>query len=196
MSGAHRRHRLAFPSRALLLSRAGETYNARRSLPSLHQRIRSPMPNENNSARFRSKTLTAALAFFFGSLGAHRFYLYGPRDFWGWAHFFGTLIGIPGVLLLIATERASIPGWVLAVIGAVSVLSAFLAAIVYGLRPDAKWDAQFNAQTGRQSRSGWTVIFIVIASLLIGAFLLMTGLAISFQTYFESQVEAAKALSQ
>jgi TM2 domain-containing membrane protein YozV len=146
--------------------------------------------------RFRSKTLTAALAFFFGSLGAHRFYLYGPRDFWGWAHAFGTLLGIPGVLLLVATERASLAGWVLAVIGAVSLLSAFLAAIVYGLRPDAKWDAQFNAQTGRESHSGWTVIFVVIFSLLIGAFLLMSGLALSFQTYFESQVEAAKAISQ
>jgi uncharacterized protein YpmB len=64
------------------------------------------------------------------------------------------------------------------------------------LRPDEKWDAQFNPQTQRKSRSGWTVIFIVIFSLLIGAFLLMTGLAISFQTYFESQVQAAKALSQ
>ncbi|WP_296655634.1 NINE protein [Paraburkholderia sp.] len=154
------------------------------------------MSNENNPARFRSRTLTAALACFLGSFGAHRFYLYGPRDVWGWAHVIGTLIGIPGVLLLAATARASIPGWALAVIGAVSVLSAFLAAIVYGLRPDEKWDAQFNAQTGRTSRSGWTVVLIVIFSLLIGAFLLMTGLALSFQTYFESQVEAAKAISQ
>jgi len=144
------------------------------------------MPNQKNPARFRSKTLTAALAFLLGSLGAHRFYLYGPRDVWGWAHLLGTLTGIPGVMLL-------------AVIGAVSVLSAFLAAIVYGLRPDARWDAQFNAafaENGRTSRSGWTVIFVVIFSLLIGAFLLMTGLALSFQTYFESQVEAAKAISQ
>jgi uncharacterized membrane protein len=87
-------------------------------------------------------------------------------------------------------------GWVLAFPGAVSMLAAFLAAIVYGLRPDEKWDAQFNAHTDQQSRSGWTVIFVVIFSLLIGAFLLMTGLALSFQTYFESQIEAAKAISQ
>ena len=80
--------------------------------------------------------------------------------------------------------------------GAISLLAAFLSAIVYGLRPDAKWDAQFNAHTGRSSRSGWTVIFVVIFSLLFGAFLLMTGLALTFQTYFESQVEAAKTLSQ
>ncbi len=156
------------------------------------------MSNPNKPARFRNKTLTAALAFLLGSLGAHRFYLYGPRDVWGWAHIAGTLLGIPGVMLLLATERASIVGWVLAVIGAISVLSAFLAAIVYGLRPDDKWDAQFNAAFAgtRVSGSGWTVIFVVIFSLLIGAFLLMTGLALSFQTYFESQVEAAKALSQ
>jgi TM2 domain-containing membrane protein YozV len=146
--------------------------------------------------RFRSKTITAALAFFFGSFGAHRFYLYGRRDVYGWAHLLGTLIGIPGAMLVIASERTSMPGWVLAFLGAVSLFSAFLAAIVYGLRPDDRWDAQFNAQAGRKSRSGWTVIFIVIFSLLIGASLLMSGLAISFQTYFEGQVQAAKALSQ
>ncbi|WP_345811236.1 NINE protein [Paraburkholderia sp. PREW-6R] len=147
-------------------------------------------------SHFRSKTITAALAFFLGYLGAHRFYLYGKRDLYGWAHVIGTLVGIPGAMLVVASERSSMLGWVLAFAGAVSLLAAFLAAIVYGLRPDEKWDAQFNAHTERKSHSGWTVIFIVIFSLLIGAFLLMTGLAISFQTYFESQVEAAKALSQ
>jgi TM2 domain-containing membrane protein YozV len=150
----------------------------------------------SHPARFRSKTVTAALAFFFGSLGAHRFYLYGLRDLFGWAHIVGMLLGVPGLLLLMATERASALGWVLVMPGAISLLAAFLAAIVYGLRPDEKWDAQFNAQTGRYSESGWTVVFIVIFSLLIGAFLLMTGLAFSFQTYFESQIEAAKSLSQ
>jgi TM2 domain-containing membrane protein YozV len=150
----------------------------------------------STSPRFRSKTLTAALAFFFGSLGAHRFYLYGLRDIYGWAHLIGLLFGIPGALLLIATDRTSALGWVLAFPGAVSLFAAFLAAIVYGLRPDEKWDAQFNLQTQQHSRSGWTVIFVVIFSLLVGATLLMAGLAITFQTYFEGQVEAAKALSQ
>lgn len=152
-----------------------------------------PVPT---STYFRSKTITAALAFFLGTLGAHRFYLYGPRDLFGWAHLIGTLIGIPGAMLLAASERTSMLVWVLAFPGSVSLLAAFLAAIVYGLRPDEKWDRQFNAHTQRTSRSGWTVIFVVIFSLLIGAFLLMTGLAISFQTYFEGQVQAAKALSQ
>jgi len=145
------------------------------------------MSRANPPVRFRSKTLTAALAFFLGSLGAHRFYLRGIRDVWGWAHVAGTLAGIPGLLLLVATQRASILGWVLAIIGAISLFSAMLAAIAYGLRPDAKWDAQFNAQSPLTSHSGWTVIFIVMFSLFIGAMLLMAGLAIAFQTYFEAQ---------
>jgi TM2 domain-containing membrane protein YozV len=126
----------------------------------------SSAPHRSNSpstGRFRSKTLTAALALFFGCIGAHRFYLYGLRDKFGWA---------------------------------ASLLAAFLSAIVYGLRPDEKWDAQFNADTGQHSQSGWAVIFVVIFALFIGAVLLMSGLALTFQTYFESQVEAAKALSQ
>lgn len=159
---------------------------------------RPPMSTRSPSrpSRFRSKTLTAALAFLFGSLGAHRFYLYGWKDLAGWAHLLATLVGIPGFMLLAASERTAALGWWLAVPGAISLLAAFLAAIVYGLRPDEKWDAQFNAETGKHSRSGWTVIFVVIFSLLIGAFLLMTALALSFQTYFEAQVQAAKQLSQ
>ena len=35
---------------------------------------------------------TAGLAFLLGSLGAHRFYLYGARDAFGWAHVVGTLL--------------------------------------------------------------------------------------------------------
>jgi TM2 domain-containing membrane protein YozV len=145
---------------------------------------------------FRSKTLTAAFAFLLGSLGGHRFYLYGARDPFGWAHIAGTLAGIPGVLLLVASARTSAFGWLLAIPGAISLFSGFLAAIVYGLRPDQKWDAQFNAKTGRYSDSGWTVVFIVILSLFVGAMLLMAGLALAFQTYFESQIGTTKSLSQ
>lgn len=145
--------------------------------------------------RFRSKTLTALLAFLFGSVGAHRFYLYGWRDIFGWAHLAGIALGVPGVMLLAATERVSALGWALALPGAISVLAAFLAAIVYGLRPDQKWDAQFNAGQTRRSRSSWGVVFVVIFSLFIGALLLMAGLAVTFQTYFESQGGLTHSLS-
>lgn len=148
------------------------------------------------SPRFRSKTITALLAFLFGSVGAHRFYLNGWRDVFGWAHLLGMALGLPGVMLLVGTERTSALGWALALPGAVSVLAAFLAAIVYGLRPDQKWDAQFNAAQTRRSRTGWGVVFVVIFSLFIGAMLLMAGLAVTFQTYFESQGGLTHSLSE
>jgi drug/metabolite transporter (DMT)-like permease len=151
---------------------------------------RSPAPQSvippRSGLPFKSKTVTAGLAFLLGVVGAHRFYLFGLRDKFGWAHVVGTLLGVRGVTLLMAGERASATAWVLAIVGAISLLSAFLAAIVYGLRPDARWDARFNSESGRASRSGWTVIFIVILSLFIGAVALMGGLAISFQAYFET----------
>lgn len=155
---------------------------------------------------FRSKTLTAALAFFFGSLGAHRFYLHGARDVFGWLHLLATILGVVGVERLMGSHLQSGTGWLFAAAGYVSVLAALLAAIVYGLRPDAKWDARFNAASaiaaadaahaahaapatgGRRSDSGWTVVLIVMAALFVGASILMGGLAISIQTYFEAQL--------
>lgn len=149
------------------------------------------MPDHPALPAFRSKTLAAALACFLGSLGAHRFYLHGPRDVFGWLHVLATVLGLFGVQRLMASHLQSGGGWLCAVIGGASLLAAFLAAIVYGLRPDAKWDLRFNAAhaaLGRRSRSGWTVVLIVIAALFVGASLLMGGLAIGIQTYFEAQL--------
>ncbi|WP_420992849.1 NINE protein [Cupriavidus sp. 30B13] len=143
----------------------------------------------------KSKLLTVALAFLLGSLGLHRFYLGGLRDKFGWAHLLATLAGAIGVASMQTGAGAPALNWTFAVAGGASVIAAFLTAIVYGLRPDEKWDARFNPH-GQPTRSGWPVVILVILSLLIGTGLLMAGLAISFQTFFESQVEAARALSQ
>ncbi len=142
----------------------------------------------STSQTFKNKTVTAALAFVLGWLGAHRFYLRGKSDRYGWLHIVGSALGLVGAWLMWSTDRTSIAGWILTAIGCVSVLSGFLAAIVYGLRPDERWDAQFNPDSTRRSRSGWTVVLIVIASLFIGAGYLMSGLAFTFQTYFEHTI--------
>lgn len=134
---------------------------------------------------FKNKTLTAALAFLLGWLGAHRFYLRGKTDRYGWMHIVGSALGLLGAWLMWTSDRSAISGWILSGIGCVSVLAGFLAAIVYGLRPDERWDAQFNPGSTRRSKSGWTVVLIVIFSLFIGAGYLMSGLAFTFQTYFE-----------
>lgn len=131
----------------------------------------------------------------FGTLGLHRFYLYGMRDRFGWAHIVGSACGVAGWGLLVTSDLGSTAGWVLTIIGAVSLFSAFLAAIVYGLRPDDRWDAQFNPGAAHRMRSGWTAIIIVSLSLFIGAMLLMVGFAVSFQTYFEAH-DTPNRLSQ
>ena len=46
------------------------------------------------------------------------------------------------------------------------------------------------------SQSGWLVILCVICALLIGAFVLMSGLAIAFEQYFTIQIEASRKISQ
>ncbi len=150
---------------------------------------------ETRDTRGKSKLITVALAFLFGSLGAHRFYLKGPGDKFGWAHLIGTVAGVIGIAWLMIGVGNTALNWVFAVAGGISLTSAFLTAIVFGLRPDEKWDARYNPH-GAPTRSGWPVVILIILSLMIGTGLLMAGLAISFQTFFESQVEAAKALSQ
>ncbi|WP_454720468.1 MULTISPECIES: TM2 domain-containing protein [Cupriavidus] len=154
-----------------------------------------PAAAETAAAPGKSKLATVALAFLCGSLGLHRFYLGGLRDKFGWAHLLATLAGAIGVASMQTGAGSPALNWTFAVAGGASVIAAFLTAIVYGLRADEKWDARFNPH-GRPTRSGWPVVILVILSLLIGTGLLMAGLAISFQTFFESQVEAARALSQ
>lgn len=151
--------------------------------------------NPRGLVRGKSKLATVALAFLFGSLGAHRFYLKGPGDKFGWAHLLATVAGVIGIASLRLETGSTALNWTFAVAGGASLISAFLTAIVFGLRPDDKWDARYNPH-GKPTRSGWPVVILVILSLMIGTGLLMAGLAISFQTFFESQVEAAKALSQ
>lgn len=169
------------------------------ALPSSPMSVASPATPSANApvqpARGKSKLLTVALAFLLGSLGAHRFYLKGFGDRFGWLHLIATGAGAIGFASLLIGAGNTALNWTFAVAGGTSVISAFLTAIVFGLRPDDKWDARYNPH-GTPTRSGWPVVILVILSLLIGTGLLMAGLAISFQTFFESQVEAAKALSQ
>ena len=41
----------------------------------------------------KSKLQTVLLAFLFGSVGAHRFYLKGGRDFWAWSQVLAMVLG-------------------------------------------------------------------------------------------------------
>ena len=101
-------------------------------------------------------------------------------------------------MLLNTSPESSAAAWVLIVLGFIALEASWLSTIVFGLRPDEKWDAQFNPGIAedQRSQSGWLVILTVIFSLVLGAGVMMTFLAIAFEQFFISQLQEARKLSQ
>ena len=108
-------------------------------------------------AAHKNKTLATLLAAVLGGFGAHQFYLHGRKD-----------------------RRA----WLYVLLFPLSVFAGFIAALVIGLTPDERWDAQHNADSGRSSDSGWTVVLIVIATFGIGTALLIAAIARTFDLLY------------
>ena len=144
----------------------------------------------------KNKLIFCALGLFFPGTGFNVFYLKGLGSPWAWLQMVSLFAGILGWMLLSASDMSSALGWILVAAGFIALEASWLTTIVLGLRPDERWDAQFNANSGQKSASGWLVILCVIASLMIGAAILMIGLAIAFEQHFLSQFEAAKKISQ
>jgi len=150
------------------------------------------------STPFRSKLIFSALGLFLPGTGFNCFYLLGIKSFWGWIQLTSLITGILGFLLLNTSPESSAAAWVLIVLGFIALEASWLSTIVFGLRPDEKWDAQFNAsfQGKQKTESGWPVVICVILSLVIGAGAMMSFLAIGFEQFFIYQIEEAKKLSQ
>jgi hypothetical protein len=144
----------------------------------------------------KNKLLFCALGLLTPGTGLNVFYLKGLLNIWAWLHLIGLFSGILGWKLLGASDMSSALGWILAAYGFISLQASWLTTIVYGLRPDDKWDAQFNSDSPQKSESGWLVVLCVIVSLMVGAAVLMSGLAIAFEQHFISQFEEAKKISQ
>lgn len=151
------------------------------------------MPNP--SPGYKSKTLATWVALIGGSLGLHRFYLYGLGDRLGWLHPWPTLLGLVGLQRMRELGQDDRIAWVLLPLLGLMLAGTMLQAIVWGLTPDDKWNTRFNP-TGPQHRSGWAVVIGVAAALMVGAGVLMATIAFSTQRYFESQAEPARQLSE
>jgi hypothetical protein len=146
----------------------------------------------------KSKLIFCLLGLFFPGTGLNCFYLQGVKSFWGWTQFFALFGGFVGWGLLKDAHFISGPGWVLLTFGFIAIEASWLTTIAFGLRPDEKWDAQFNPGIAEheRSQSGWLVILTVIFSLVLGAGVMMTFLAIAFEQFFISQLQEARKLSQ
>jgi len=126
---------------------------------------------------FRRKSIAALLASLLGALGVHRVYL-GQGQWW-----------LP-LLVTVATMPWLIgnPDWHRSAAFFILILPmayGFVEALVLALMPDEKFDARFNARTAQRNDSGWDAVLVAIGTLLIGTIVVLSAVAIFFQTLFE-----------
>lgn len=127
----------------------------------------------------KNKTFATLLASVLGGVGAHRFYLFGKKDPWGWAH----LAAVPCALFLMWLK----PGQPLLFLAAplvISILATLIEALVIGLTSDEKWDAKHNPNSGLQSESGWPLAILLVLTLGGGAIAAIAAIARTFDLLF------------
>jgi len=122
------------------------------------------------STSHKNKTIATLLAVLLGGVGAHRFYLRGSLDKAGLLHV--ASLPIAGLVVGLAPE-ADLYYKVLPVV--LSYLVGFLEALVIGVTPDEKWDAAFNADSGKKSASRWPLAVLLVCTMLLGT----TGLILT-----------------
>ncbi len=143
---------------------------------------------------YRYKTLATWLAVLAGTLGAHRFYLYGWRDTVGWMHPLPSLIGLAGAVRMHNLGQDDRLASLLVPLLGLMISLSMLTAIIYGLTPDERWDQRHNPELAPHS-TGWLPVLAVITALLVGASVLMGTIAFSGQRLFEWQLDAARTVS-
>jgi hypothetical protein len=147
----------------------------------------------------KNKTIAAWLAFIGGPLGLHRFYLRGINDLPGWLLPIPTALGLYG-LVRVQTNGLDDPwSWVLIPLLGLTIAACALTAIVYGLMTPEKWNARFNPSAladAAPGRTNWFTIAAIALSLLIGTTVLLSSIVLSFQHYFEYQIEEARKISR
>lgn len=147
----------------------------------------------------KNKTVAAWLAFLGGPFGLHRFYLHGRRDWLGWLLPVPTLLGAYGVLRMWNLGQDDVASWLLVPLLGFTVAGCCLTAIVYGLKRPEDWNARFNPTADQEASAGsthWATIWAIVLSLMVGAAVLMSSIAMSFQAYFQNQVEEGRKISE
>lgn len=115
--------------------------------------------------KHKNKTLTTLLAIFLGGVGAHRFYLYGARNFLAWNYVMAFILFASAVFLTQSPHTLTIS---IIALCPLSIFAGWIDAIVTGLTADAKWDALHNSQSSRKSASGWPLIVLLVLTFALG----------------------------
>lgn len=116
------------------------------------------------SKQHKNKTLATFLALVLGGFGVHRFYLRGSLDKIGLLHVCS--IPVAGLVYGLAPE-ANVFFKVLPLV--VSYIAGFIEALVLGLTPDEKFDAAYNAGSGKASDSRWILAVLLVTTMMVGA---------------------------
>lgn len=135
----------------------------------------------------RSKTIATWLALVGGSLGLHRFYLFGGRDAWAWLHALPTLIGAYGFWRLREFGTDDRLGSALVPLLGLMLAATMFVAILIGLTPVERWNARFGASEADRN-SGGLAIFGVCLALGVGAATAMATLAFIVERIYEWQM--------
>jgi len=123
------------------------------------------------AAAHKNKTVATLLALLLGGFGIHRFYLKPGADRIGLLH----LCCLPVMGILYGAVKPHPFYMVLPLL--VSYIAGFVEALVIGLTPDEKWDAQYNARSGRQSRSNWVLVLLLVVTMLVATTVLIGTIA-------------------
>ncbi len=147
---------------------------------SLSSESSSDLPSDPAPTRHYSRPLAGLFALVFGWLGLHRWYL-GARGAWLYP-----MLSMPLMGWALRTDPwFRQPGFFAF---SLIVVITLVEAIVISLTPDARWDARFNANSGRVSANRWAPVFIAIASLIGAAMLGMSVMAIALEGWFNAHL--------
>lgn len=136
----------------------------------------------------KNKTIAVWATLVTGTLGLQRIYLTGRYDTWAGLALVPTLLGLYGVQRARSLGLDDTLSWVLIPLFGFAFAACAIAALRYGLMDAPTWNRRFNPGADEENSAGQTGWFTVIglaSSLFIGATVLISTLAFSFQRYFE-----------
>ncbi len=150
--------------------------------------------NNGKFSKITNKTTATWLALTLGSLGMHRFYVYGWRDIWAWLSWLLTALGGFGLWRLQTLGVNDELALNLLPILAFNVALPCFFAIRWGLMTPEAWQKVHMSDTfhSRQDAEGKaettvTTVVGVIFALMLGTTALLIALVLVFQRYFELQ---------
>jgi TM2 domain-containing membrane protein YozV len=123
------------------------------------------------AAAHKNKTVATLLALLLGGFGIHRFYLKPGADRIGLLH----LCCLPVMGILYGAVKPHPFYMVLPLL--VSYIVGFVEALVIGLTPDEKWDAQHNVHSGQQTHSNWVLVLLLVITMMVATTVLIGTIA-------------------